>query len=304
MSKPDTQRRHRPGRRLALALLLVLPLAAVAGPRPARVVSVNLCTDQLLLMLADASQVASVSFLAREPKSSFVSTQAGAYPVNHARAEEVIALRPDLVLATAYTPPRLISTLKRLGYRVELFHLDNTVGGIVTDIRRMAALLDQPARGAVLVKDMQRRLAGTADVPAGERPSALFYQPRGYTSGRHTLQDEALRLAGWRNPAAEHGIEGYAPVDLERLLLWRPQRIFTSDYDGTGDSLAQRGLDHPALRKLLAGRPPLQIPYKYWICPGPMLADAVELLRRARNDPDLSHAAASVPVRSRGAATP
>jgi iron complex transport system substrate-binding protein len=303
LNKSDTQRRHRRERRLALALLLVLPLAVAAGPRPARVVSVNLCTDQLLLMLADTSQVASVSFLAREPKSSFVSTQAMAYPVNHSRAEEVVSLRPDLVLASAYTPPRLIATLKRLGYRVEQFPLDDRLDGIVKDIRRMAALLDQQARGEALVKEMESRLAGTADTPERERPTALFYQPRGYTSGRHTLQDEALRLAGWRNPAAEHGIEGYAPVDLERVLLWRPQRIFTSEFDGSGDSQAQRALNHPALRKLLAGRQPLQIPYKYWICPGPMLADAVELLRRARSDLGPSHTSTTA-ARSREAAAP
>ncbi|MEJ2593524.1 MAG: ABC transporter substrate-binding protein, partial [Candidatus Thiodiazotropha sp.] len=139
-----------------------------------------------------------------------------------------------------------------------------------------ASLLDQPERGESLIGDMQRRLAQTADHTKAERPSALFYQPRGYTSGKDTLQDEALRLAGWRNLAAEQGIEGYAPVDLERLLLWHPQRIFTSDYDASGDSLAQRGLDHPVLERLLAGRPLLRVPYKYWICPGPMLAQAVD----------------------------
>ena len=247
-------------------------------------VSVNLCTDQLLLMLADAPQVASVSFLAREPKSSFVSAQAQAYPVNHARAEEVVALKPDLVLATRFTPPRLITTLERLGYHVERFRLDASLDGIVADIRRMAALLGQQQRGETLVANLQRSVAQPFEPAPSQRPSALFLQPRGYTSGRHTLQDEALRLAGWRNLAAEQGIEGYAPVDLERLLLWRPQRIFSSDYDGSGDSLAQRGLDHPALRRLLAGRPPEQIPYRYWICPGPMLAEAVALLRRARDD--------------------
>jgi iron complex transport system substrate-binding protein len=251
-------------------------------------VSVNLCTDQLLLMLADETQVASVSHLSRNPLSSFVSTQAQRYPVNHARVEEVITLKPDLVLATAFTPLRLISTLKTLGFRVESFPLSHSVSGIVADIRRMAALLDQPARGEALIETMERHLEGAAGDPSEARPTALFYQPRGYTSGRDTLQDEALRLAGWRNLAAEQGIEGYRPLDLERLLLWHPQRIFTSAYSTSRDSLAQRGLSHPALIRLLAGKPLLQVPYKYWICPGPMLAEAVELLHQAKRDNNLS----------------
>ncbi len=161
-----------------------------------------------------------------------------------------------------------------LGYKLEQ---------IVDNIRRVASLLQQSEKGEALIRAMRTRLGVTGDDP---RPGALFYQPRGYTSGRETLQDEALRLAGWRNLAAEQGIEGYAQVDLERLLRWQPQRIFTSTYDGSGDSLAERQLAHPVLVRLLAGRPLEPIPYKYWICPGPMLAEAVDALRRIRADLD------------------
>jgi len=257
-----------------------MPLAA--AERPQRVVSINLCSDQLLLMLADADQVASVSQLALEPLSSFVAKQAQGYPINHARAEEVIALQPDLVLATSHDNPRLLTTLTNLGYRVEKLPPANDLRQIIRNIRQLAALLQQSARGEALIHTLQQRIGDTDETSPELRPTTLFYQPRGYTSGQQTLQDEALRLAGWRNLAAEQGIQGYAQVDLERLLRWQPQRIFTSTYDGSGNSLAERQLLHPALSRQLAGQPLQNIPYRYWICPGPMLADAVDLLRRAR----------------------
>jgi iron complex transport system substrate-binding protein len=277
---------------LSLALMLWLQSGLAAAERPQRVVSVNLCSDQLLLMLADAEQVASVSHLAIEPLSSFVAERARDYPLNHARAEEVIALRPDLVLASAYGNPRLLTTLKSLGYRVERLPPAHDLAQIVHNIRQLASLLHQAERGETLIRTLQRRLVDTHDTPREERPGALFLQPRGYTSGRETLQDEALRLAGWRNLAAEQGIEGYAPVDLERLLRWQPQQIFTSTYDGSGNSLAERQLLHPALSHLLAGHPLEPIPYKYWICPGPMLAEAVDLLRQARSKLNSPHPSA------------
>jgi iron complex transport system substrate-binding protein len=256
------------------------PLAA--AERPQRVVSVNLCSDQLLLMLADADQVASVSHLALEPLSSFVAEQARGHRLNHARAEEVIALQPDLVLASAYSKPRLLNTLEQLGYRVERLPRANNLEQITQQIRHLATLLHQEARGEALIRDMQRKLGNTGSIPNRLRPSALFLQPRGYTSGKQTLQNEALRLAGWRNLPAERGIEGYRPIDLEHLLHWQPQQIFTSPYNRSGDSLAERALRHPALTRLLAGGSPVTVPYKYWICPGPMLADAVKQLRESR----------------------
>ncbi len=274
-------------RHLVLLLWLLIGSTALqAGERPQRVVSVNLCSDQLLLMLADSEQVASVSLLAVEPLSSFVAEQAQSFPLNHARAEEVIALRPDLVLATSQDNPRLLSTLKSLGYRIEQLAPAHNLEQILRNIRRLAGLLHQSERGEALIRSMLDDL-GESDLKTQQHPpAALFLQPRGYTSGQATLQDEALRLAGWRNLAAEHGITGYNPVELERLLRWQPRRIFTSPYDGSGDSLAERTLAHPALRRLLAGRAPVKIPYKYWICPGPMLTQAVALLRQARADLD------------------
>ena len=48
---------------LALVVLAEIVPKTVALAAPQRVVSVNLCSDQLLLMLANPAQVASVSFL-------------------------------------------------------------------------------------------------------------------------------------------------------------------------------------------------------------------------------------------------
>ncbi|MEJ2694258.1 MAG: ABC transporter substrate-binding protein, partial [Candidatus Thiodiazotropha sp.] len=185
------RRQPRVRRYLALWLLALLPGAAHPAGPPQRVVSINLCADQLLLMLADADQVASVSHLAIEPLSSFVAEQARNYPLNHAKAEEIIALRPDLVLATAHNSPRLLTTLESLGYRVERLHLGRQPTQIIEDLRHLADILGQPEQGERLIQVFQSRLGEAPPLSPEQRPGALFYQPRGYTSGRDTLQDEA-----------------------------------------------------------------------------------------------------------------
>ncbi|WP_316367018.1 ABC transporter substrate-binding protein [Candidatus Thiodiazotropha sp. CDECU1] len=269
---------------IAIILMLCSGMAIAAEP-PRRVVSVNLCSDQLLLMLADPQQVASVSFLSRDPDSSFVAEKAKAYPINHARAEEIIRLKPDLILITPHDNPRLRTTLKQLGYPLHQLSIGNRLDTIHTDIRQLAARLGQVSRGELLIREMQQRLH-TGEDKNPQPPGALFLQPRGYTSGTDTLQDEALRLAGWHNLAAQHGVKGYTPVPLEEILRWQPGTLFTSSFSESGDSLAERQLRHPALKRLLAKRPMVEIPFKYWICPGPMLADAVALLRQAREGVD------------------
>jgi len=261
-------------------LLLICSLSSQSAEQPVRVVSINLCTDQLLLMLADRTQIASISYLAVESNSSFMAEEARQYPVNHEKIEELLSLKPDLILASEYSNRALIQLMQKLGHQIEIFPLPSDIKGIQANISRMARLLKQKERGQQLIKQMNQRINKIIQQQPTVRPKALFYQPNHYTSGRNTLQDTALQLAGWRNLATELGIEGYNPINIEDLLMADPEQLFTSPYAPGSHSLAEHQLSHPALQRVTAGKKMVEIDYKYWICGGPMIADAIEQLHR------------------------
>jgi iron complex transport system substrate-binding protein len=263
-------------------LIFWLHLSSALAAPPQRVVSLSLCSDQLLLMLADRQQVALVSHLATDPQNSYMASQARGIPNHRGRLEEIIAGQPDLILTSPYTNPRLLHSLKQLGYPLHTLTLGQDPEQIADDIRRLAKRLGQSSRGETLIREFRQRIAAQSDAAERLPPTALFLQPRGYTSGRDTLQDQAMKLSGWRNRAAEMGLKGYIQADLEQLIAWRPDALVTSPYTDASDSRAQRLLLHPALKRLLGDQPLYVIPYKDWICPGPMLADAVERLRQIR----------------------
>src|SRR5262245_65663910 len=62
------------------------------SPKPKRIVSLNLCTDELVLRLAEPRNIAAVTWLARLPNASNVAERAAMVPINHGLAEEVIPL--------------------------------------------------------------------------------------------------------------------------------------------------------------------------------------------------------------------
>ena len=165
--------------------------------------------------------------------------------------------------------------------RVRAFPLTATTDDIRRSITRMAKLLDRDKQGDNLLKQMNQRLEKITKNPPGRRPRGAFYQPNGYTSGSGTLQDIALQMAGWDNIASKLGVKGYGSIDLERLLMARPEQLFSSAYAPGTQSLAQKELQHPALYLITKGRPIINISYKYWICGGPMIADAVEQLHQS-----------------------
>jgi iron complex transport system substrate-binding protein len=264
---------------LGLALACAGAVAR-ADPAPGRVVSINLCTDQLAMMLAAPGQLVSVSRLAGDPHSSAMAEQAQRYPVNQGRAEEVYLLRPDLVLAGVYTDPATVQMLRRVGLRVEQFDTAKSLADTRARIAQMARVLGREEAGAALIAAFDARLAAL-EAPTGPRPRAALYHPNGYTLGGGTLADDILRAAGLRNLAAELGHRGGGTLPLEELVMAAPD-LLISAAPLPGASRSEAVLAHPALAHLRATRAGLRITSPDWICGTPHVLGAVARVAAAR----------------------
>lgn len=260
----------------AVLLGATAPLVAVASP--ARVVSLNLCADQMLVLLADPGVLVSVTHLAPEPSQSYVASRVTGLTLNRGRAEEVLALRPDLVVAGEYAARPAVAMLRRVGIDVIDLPIPESFDAIRAQTTLLAQRLGVEARGAGLLADMERRLAAV-NRPASER-RALVLGTNGFTSGQGTLVDDVLRAAGMRNIAAEDlGIIGFGRVGLEEIVRSDPEVIVVNQPAASEPSLAREFLDHPAFAAY-AGRI-VRIDPSLWTCGGPYTVGAVEFLAGA-----------------------
>lgn len=269
-------------------MLLLISSVSMAAPdrKPERIVSMNLCTDQLLLLLADPENIASVSYLSLEEHSSFVAGQVKALglPINHNLPEEVLPLNPDLIVTGQFLHQQETRLLKSLGQRVETFPVFKSLHDVNKNIMHMAELIGEQDRGKKLILDLNDRLATLLrDVPS-ERIPAVSYHARGYTQGKNTLLGELMHLAGWHNVATDFSIDGYGQISLEELVLAKPQKMIVSEYSPGTRSKGQEYLQHPVLKKLFHQQDPISIDTRLLICGGPMNLIALETLIKARNE--------------------
>ncbi|MGE0239644.1 MAG: ABC transporter substrate-binding protein [Parvibaculaceae bacterium] len=268
---------------LAILLLLVaMPRHGALADGPRRVVSMNVCTDQLAMLIGETGQLVSVSHLARDPRASALAEEASAIPVNHGLAEEIFLLKPDLVFAGTFTTRTTVSMLRRLGIRVEEFAPESNFDDIRTNILRMGGLLDRRERAQELVREFDARLAALPRGSAAARPSALSLAGNAYTVGRGTLANEIIEAAGFRNLAAELGYSGMAQLPIETVILHDPDLLILGDKDYDPPALAQEVLVHPALRRAFAGKRQVTIDSRYWICGAPFTLRAADALARHR----------------------
>ncbi|MCJ1902025.1 MULTISPECIES: ABC transporter substrate-binding protein [Paracoccus] len=261
---------------------LILPgfFQPAAAEPPRRVLSMNLCTDQLAMMLAAPGQLVSVSYLAQDPSASAMAVEAGRLPVNHGLAEEIFLMRPDLVLAGAWTTPETVRLLRRLNIPVEVFPIESDLTGIRANIRRMGAVLGREAQARAMLARFDADLARLSDAQ-GPRPRAALYAANGYSSGSDSLAGEIVALAGFDNVADELGLPSGGVLPLETLLLSDPD-LLVEGRRYAGHARAQEVLDHPALKALSRGRPAEVMSDPDWVCGNPHILRAVSQLRDAR----------------------
>lgn len=264
---------------LLAACLAASSVAAEGAARPVRVVSMNLCADELVLRLADHDQIAAVTWLARDPRGSSVSREAAGMPLTRGLSEEVIALRPDLVIAGAFTTRSAVGMLKRVGIPVLELGLPADFDGVRAQIRTVAKALGHPERGEALVADLDARLAEAKPAPRPLR--ALVMRPNGFTVAPGSLGDAVIQAAGLVNVAAEIGRDRSGQVPLEAAAFAQADLIVLDDSSAGTPSLADALLHHPVLERLRREGRTVSIPNRLWNCPGPQVAEVVKRLAEA-----------------------
>ncbi|MFC0218534.1 ABC transporter substrate-binding protein [Pseudochelatococcus lubricantis] len=281
--KDRRTRKSAAGAACGLAGLLLSVFCYAPGARAARFVSINMCADELLLRLADPADIASLSYLSRDARNSTIATQAAAFPVNRGRAEEVMALAPDLVFASAFSAPATLSMLRRLGVPLAVLDVPTTFEAIAAQVRGVASRIGRPEAAEREVHLMNGRLAGLRRELPLPPATALVLQANNIAVGAGTLIDSVLAEAGLVNLAAQAGIVGYGRMPLEAILI-RPPDILIVDTDNEGaPALATQAPRHPALVALArrGAMRTVDMPSRLWTCAGPGTVEAVAYLRRA-----------------------
>lgn len=255
-------------------LLFPLLLLANASQAQQRVASLNFCTDQLLLQLADRQQIATISYLAADPERSTVAHLSEGLHLNHGRAEEILSREPDLIVNSRYSAGAAVKLLERLGQQVITFDFAITLDEGISQIRRMAALLEQQARGEQLIQRMQARIA--AHLPALQETHyrTLFLASNGMSFGSSTLRDFFIDSLGWENLAASLGLQGAGMLNLEEIIAAEPDFLLISQAHGTEQALAHHLLQHPALAQFAREGRYFILPDALFECAGPPLAVA------------------------------
>lgn len=247
-----------------------MALAAPAHGQARRVASLNLCTDELLLLLAAPEQIVSVTHLAQDPAETPLWAAARRHAHNDGSLISVAALRPDLVLTMGGGGRDRTRIAERLGMNVLDLPFAATLDDVATSIRLLAAALGRRERGEFVL----RGLAGLRASAPRSRRDAIWLGGGGRTVTAGGLEAQWMALAGLQQRAMSGD-----RVSLETLIARPPAVLLRSDYRQGQYSSGQRWLAHPVADRARAGQT-IATDGRLWTCMGPLLIGEVQRLRQ------------------------
>jgi iron complex transport system substrate-binding protein len=267
-------------RRLAFLVamtMLALPGSTARAANLPRLVSMNVCTDQLLLTLADPEQILGLSRFSRDGWQS----QAGdisRYPVLSGGAEDVLLIRPDIVVASAFDKRSTRELLKAKGLRLAELAVPKTLDEARQQIREAGDITGHPDRAATEIARLDAALARARRAVSGRHYRVLPLSRRGWVAGSDSFVGSLLGETGLRSAAGDLGFAFGGFASLEAIVNLRPDFIVVSQAGDAARDDGQAFLLHPALERFYPLEKRIVIPERMTECGGVLLADALDAL--------------------------
>jgi len=246
---------------------------------PRRIVSMNLCADQIVLQLAAAGTIVSVSLLTADPEESPVAHLTRGMILNNGQVEEIVALKPDLIVAGRYTTGAAKILLKRLGYRLVEVDVPLTFEDMYKTYRSLGSILDRSDETERFLAGLSNRLEALEKRVNQRRfGSILILDANGFTVGRPSLADQILSQIGLVNIATHLRIGDHGRLSMEDIIISRPDHLVRMAYRTDVPSLANLMLSHPALAKYFGQSAIISVARSWLNCGGSSLVHAAETI--------------------------
>lgn len=212
--------------RKLLALIVALPLTAIAAPQE-KIVSLGGDVTEIVYALGAES-----SLVARD-STSLWPKQATALPdvgyLRQLNAEGILAMRPTLVLASVQAQPSLVlKQVEQSKVKVLSVPGSNDLSVIDEKIRVIAEATHRAEQGEALRKSVREALASLPSTPLNKR--VLFILSHGgmnaMAAGQQTGADAAINAAGLQN--AMQGFSRYQALSQEGVIASQPDLVVIS----------------------------------------------------------------------------
>mgnify|MGYP001048782604 CR=1 FL=1 len=200
---------------------------------PQRIVSLAPSNTEILFAIGAGDQVVGVTDYCNYPAEAQQKPKVGGF--SQPNLEQIIALRPDLVLGTGMHDG-VMKDLDRLGL-TGIIISPETVAEVFTAIERAGFAIGRDREAKALAESLRERfLAVQRDVAGKDRPRVLYqvWPDPLIVAGPGSFVDSVITLAGGENIAGD-AARGYPQFSSEMVVIRDPEVILYPKTHGSAE---------------------------------------------------------------------
>ena len=197
-----------------------------AEPAPERIISLGqTITERIYLLEADKNLIADTVYCV-EPEDAKYKEKVGT--LLQANLEKIVALKPDLVIASNLARPKQLRKLKNLGIRVVQLSYPKNFSEMCRQFLDLGVLLGKERKAEEIIDNTKKEVAAirlkTGNLPKKRVFIQLGIKPL-HAVTRESFLNDYIEFAGGENIALNEGRGAYS---REKVLKGNPEVIIIS----------------------------------------------------------------------------
>lgn len=217
--------------------------------KPKKILTFAMYTDQIVLGLVTSDHLVGINTLLDDPVLSNIIPIAKKVKtkIGDPSAEQVLGMKPDVVIVSDWTLPEKIQSMRDLGIKVVSVKSPETIQDVKEAVTQVAAAIGEPEKGKQLVGLMDARLAEikekTGKIKPEKRKNIVLLSLMTAYGGSGCAYDGACQEANVINGIAAAGLKNGQQLTKEMLIKINPDIMLLPVYNDRGKYDTQSFID-------------------------------------------------------------
>lgn len=259
--------------------------------KPVRIYASTVSLEEILVDLVPPERIVAISEPALDKGNSLIPEKAARIAVHvpqRVSVEQLLKLKPDLVIAQDNNAQEYIQSLKDVGLKVFIVRVPVTADKVRERIGKMADAVGEKAAGDRMLAEFDAKLRRIKEVTdkIPEKKIIMAYSTLGVFGSSQGIFNAICINAGVINGAAKAGLNRGEHLSKEKIIAVDPDAfLFPSDKSitqGDMDGVIREVMEDPAFARLKAVRDKryIYIKDRYRYAASQYFADAALLIAR------------------------
>lgn len=208
--------------------------------KPKKILTFAMYTDQIVLGLVTSDRLVGINVLLDDPVVSNIIPIAKKVTrkIGDPSAEQVLSMKPDLIIVSDWTDAAKIQSMRDLGLKVVSVKAPVTIQDAKDAVSQVAAAIGEPEKGKQLVGLMDKKLAEirekTSKIKPEQRKNIVLLSLMTNYGGLGCAYDAACQEANVINGISAAGLKTGQQLTKEMLIKINPDIMLMPVYSSQG----------------------------------------------------------------------